>query len=195
MDDLDAVPLEVPPDDGVLALDHEAFAMHELLDGQAGRERVVESVESALAEPGDVERGLAQGLGRHRARIDGGATEDGFTLDEQNPLAEIGCLGRALLAGGAGPDYDEVVRRRWHHSSGPNRGPIFGRAGRRCQPRSRFARADPWAPITGARQFGKSLQWGWAHSRRPSERGCAEASSGEHVCAVEIRNCKRLCRP
>lgn len=139
--------------------------MHELLDGQAGRERVVEPVESALAEPGDVERGLAQGLGRHRARIDGGATEDGFTLDEQNPLAELGCLGRAFLAGGAGPDYDEVVRRRWHHSSGPNRGPIFGRAGRRCQPRSRFARtarieartrhgADPWAPITGARQDG-----------------------------------------
>src|SRR5262249_58219929 len=125
MDDLDAVPLEVPPDDGVHALDHEALAMHELLDGQAGRERVVESVESALAEPGDVERGLAQGLGRHRARIDGGATEDGFTLDEQNPLAEIGCLGRALLAGGAGPDYHQGLRPRWHHSSRPKPGPLL----------------------------------------------------------------------
>ena len=62
------------------------------------RQGVVDPVEAALAQAGEVERGLAQGLAREGAGVDAGAAEEPPALDEGDALAEVGGLGRALLA-------------------------------------------------------------------------------------------------
>jgi hypothetical protein len=54
----------------------------------------VHAVEAALAEAGEIERGLAQGFRRQRAGVGRGAAEEGLALDERDALAEIGRLRR-----------------------------------------------------------------------------------------------------
>src|SRR6185503_8272633 len=70
---------------------------------------IVDAVEPALPEPGEIEGRLPQGLAGDGARIYGGPTHDGLALHEGDAAAEIRGLGRSLLAGGAGTEHDQVV--------------------------------------------------------------------------------------
>ena len=70
---------------------------------------IVDAVESALAQPGEIERGLAQRLRRNSARVHRRASRSRRALDDANTLAEMRRLRRAFFAGGAGTDHDEIV--------------------------------------------------------------------------------------
>jgi hypothetical protein len=65
-------------------------------------------IQLAAAEPGQVERRLAQRLGGKRAGVDGGAPGLSLALDERHALAEVRRLRSALLSAGAGAHDDHV---------------------------------------------------------------------------------------
>ena len=84
------------------------FAMHELRNREVLPQGVVDPVQAALTEAGEVERGLAKRLARDGAGVDQRAAEEAVLLDQGHALSEVGGLGRALLARRARPDDDEV---------------------------------------------------------------------------------------
>ena len=65
----------------------------------------------ALAKARERERGLAQVLRRQRAGVDARAAQHRVPLDDRHALAEVGRLRRALFAGGAGADHDQIEVR------------------------------------------------------------------------------------
>ena len=82
---------------------------------------VVDAVQAALAQPGEVERRLAQRLRRDRAGVHRGAARLGRALDDAHALAEVRRLRGAFLAGRAGADDDEIVvlaQSRWRSGDG-----------------------------------------------------------------------------
>ena len=129
---LDAVTLEVLVDALPFRLDDRALAVHEVGDGDVVLDRVVDAVEPALAEPGEVKGRFAQRLARDRARVHGGAARLGRPLDDADPLAEVRGLRGSFLAGGAAADDNEVeVVRMWKdvvaHAAGRSGADIAGR--------------------------------------------------------------------
>jgi len=129
-DHLDAVPVEVASDDAPLALDHHVLAIHEVPDGEVFLQRVIHAVEAAVAKAREVERGLAQRLGRDGAGVDARAAQVRPALDQRDPCAEVRRLRGALLAGGAGADHHEVVRASCHRfrlGQAARRRPVFPR--------------------------------------------------------------------
>ena len=79
-----------------------------------GVQREADPVDLPLAEAGEVERGLPEGL-RGDARVaDGDPSRIGPALDDGHGLAEPGGLGRGLLTGRAGPDHHQVERFHLH---------------------------------------------------------------------------------
>ncbi len=119
--EVNAVALEVLHDARALGLHDEPLAVEKV----ARRERLLHlemhRVQPALAEAGEVERRLAEGLGRQRAGIRRRAAEHGFLLDERDLLAEVSRLRCALLSSGAGADDHEVVMLGVHRSAGCGR--------------------------------------------------------------------------
>ena len=96
-------------------------------------DRVVAAVERALAEPGEVQDRLAQRLRRNRAGVEAHAADHLLAVDDGDLLAELRRGDRALLAGRAGADDDEVVRRGVHRPSASHGRPevLMGRRRRR----------------------------------------------------------------
>ena len=84
------------------------LVMHEIVDGEIFLERVVDSVETALLEPGKVERGFAKSLAGDSAGVDATAAHMLGALDDGNAFAEIGGLGAALFTSRAAADHDEI---------------------------------------------------------------------------------------
>ena len=104
----DAVLLEVLLDHLPRLLHDGPLAMHEVADRDVRLDPILHAVEAALAEAAQVERGLAEGLGRDGARVDGGATRLGGALDDADGLPEIRDLRGPLLARGAAADDAEI---------------------------------------------------------------------------------------
>ena len=69
----------------------------------------LDAVELALVVAGEEERGLAQRLRRQGAGVHAGATWLRCDLDDRDPLAEVGRLGRALFTGGAAAHHHQIV--------------------------------------------------------------------------------------
>src|SRR5262249_39647151 len=111
---VDAVPLEATHDLARLSVRDVAEAPRELAQALLPVQTQRHPVELAPLEARQVERGLAESLGRQRARVHGHAAGLGHALDDRDFLPEIRRLRRALLTGGAGAEYDEVeaVARR-----------------------------------------------------------------------------------
>ena len=84
-------------------------AKGEVGDGDLAVDRVVLAVEAPLPEAGEVQDRLAQRLGRDRAGVEADAADHLLAVDDGDLLAELRRGDRALLAGRAGADDDEVV--------------------------------------------------------------------------------------
>src|SRR5438552_15882862 len=84
------------------------LVMHEIVDGEIFLERVVDSVETPLLEPGKVERGFAKSLAGDSAGVDATAAHMLGALDDGNAFAEIGGLRAALFTSRAATDHDEI---------------------------------------------------------------------------------------
>jgi hypothetical protein len=109
VDELDLVARDVLVDDVAEGAHDLVLAEHEVAHVEGGRLADLEAVEATLSEAREVERGLAQRLRWDRPGVDAGAAHVGRSLDEGDPLAEVGGLSRALLAGRARSDDDQVV--------------------------------------------------------------------------------------
>src|SRR6185295_3393085 len=92
-----------------------ALAEEEIVGGDGARECVVDAVEAAAAQAGEVDGGLAEGLAGEGAAADGAA--GGALLDDGDALPEVSGLGGAFFAGGAGADHDQVKVFDGHPSS------------------------------------------------------------------------------
>ena len=66
-------------------------------------------VEAALAPAGEVQHGLAQGLGRDGAGMHGNAADAPAPLDDEHRLAELRRLHGGALAGRARADDDQII--------------------------------------------------------------------------------------
>ena len=79
----------------------------------------VDAREVAVAEPGEEERGLAQGLRGERAGVRGGPASDGLLLDQGHRLAEVRRLRGPLLPRRPGADDDQVEIPSFHDGPWP----------------------------------------------------------------------------
>jgi hypothetical protein len=118
LEDGDLVPVEVVGDALAFAIDDEAFARHEVADGDGAFEAAdVDAFELAVLEAGEEDGRFAEGLGGERAGVGRGAAEDGLFLDQGDLLAEVSGAGGAFFPGGAGPDHDEVEAGDRHEAN------------------------------------------------------------------------------
>ena len=107
-DQLDFVELEIFQDAAALHLDDFAFVVHEIVDRQIFFQRVVDSVQTALLEAGEIEGRFAKRLARDGAGVDAAAADDVGALDDGDAFAEVGGLGGGFFACGTATDYDQV---------------------------------------------------------------------------------------
>src|ERR1019366_8916242 len=147
---------------------------------------VIDAVYGAVVVAGEVEHGLAHGLGRDGAGVDADAADDGARLDDYHTLVHLGCSHGCALTGGSGANDDQVIldthagvsprlyedlakvgttgMRRWSLRRGYHHGGEWTRGGRQGQRRERRCRrGDPaargkteWQAGAPARERGPS---------------------------------------
>ena len=100
---LDPVAVELAADDLGLAADDVRRTGQQVLDGDVLLDPVVLAVEVAHVHAGQVEDGLAQGLGRDRAGVDADAADHVAALDDRRALAQLGRGDGRLLPPGPEP--------------------------------------------------------------------------------------------
>ena len=94
----------------LLALLHEVFAGHEVLEVDVGLEVDLHALaELARAEAGEEQGRFAERLAGERAPVDARAAELLVVLDEAGLVVEVRGLRRRLLAGGPAADDDQLV--------------------------------------------------------------------------------------
>src|SRR5262249_46833667 len=81
----------------------------QVIDGDVALDAVALAEESALVAAGQVQGGLAEGLGGDGAGVDLRPADDGVALDDDDALAELGGLDGGLLPGRPGADDGNVV--------------------------------------------------------------------------------------
>ena len=119
MDHVDAVARE-------LRLGHIDFGLDDRLDaeGQVGHgdlflDPVVDAVDGAVVVAGEVQNGLAHGLGGDGAGVDADAANDGAGLDHGHALVHLGGGHGGPLPGGSGADDDQVILDGAHEGVSP----------------------------------------------------------------------------
>ena len=110
---------EILEDAPALHLDDFAFVVHEIVDGEIFFQRVVDAVEAALLQAGEIEGRFAQRFAGDRAGVDATAADVLGALDDRHALAEVGGLSAGFFASGAAADHDQVEEIRgigagWH---------------------------------------------------------------------------------
>src|SRR5246127_3462287 len=83
--------------------------MHEILDGEALFQRIVNAIQPTLAYSRKIKRGFAEDFAWQGAGVDARSSQSARTFDESNALPEVSGLGSALFTGGTRADYDEIV--------------------------------------------------------------------------------------
>src|SRR5262249_42092501 len=141
--EVDLVPRDVGVHDLTERADDLLFAVHEVVDRELWLHGVVDPVQSALPQPGEIQRRLAQRLGGNSAGVDARATDVRLSLDEGDALAEVGRLRGAFFTGGARADHDQVVAI---HA----RLPYVGRSAGR---KHGGAMVEAWPNVTGSRRI------------------------------------------
>ena len=99
---------ELAAHDVVLPADDVMRAGGQVADRDLVLDPVALPVHLALVEPGQVEDGLAQRLGRNGAGVEAHAAEHVRPLDDRHPAVELGSRDRRLLAAGARADHQHV---------------------------------------------------------------------------------------
>jgi hypothetical protein len=115
------VQLEILEDALALHIDHGAFMVHEILNSEIIFERIVDAIEAALLEAGEIERGFSQRFAGNCAGVDATSAHVRGAVDDGDALAKIGGLGASFFAGGAAADYDQVEIFGTRHANLPLR--------------------------------------------------------------------------
>src|SRR6185437_1416971 len=106
---LHLVAAELAADDVDLTLDDVLDAREHVLARDVVLHPVALAVDAALAHAGQEDNGLAQRLGRDRARVRADPAERLAAVDHGDAAAELGGLDRGALAARARADDEEVV--------------------------------------------------------------------------------------
>ena len=133
---LDVVARELRLGDVDFGLDDVLHAEGEVRHGDAFLHPVVHAVDGFVVVAGEVQHGLAHGLGGDGAGVDAGAADDLAHLDQRDLLAQLGGIDGGALAGGTGADDDQIVNTA-HAVSRLSSGskPMVRRSGARKRPR------------------------------------------------------------
>src|SRR2546422_178002 len=99
--EVDMVKREIFQDAPALHVHHFALVMHEVVNGKIFLERIVDTVEAALLQAREIQRGFAEGLAGNGTGIDTTAAHMLATLDDGHAFAKVGSLSASLLTGGA----------------------------------------------------------------------------------------------
>jgi hypothetical protein len=106
---LDVVARELRLGDVHLRLDDVLHAEGEVRHGDAFLHPVVHAVDGLVVVTGEVQHGLAHGLGGDGAGVDAGASNDLAHLYERDFFAQLGGIDGGTLTGRAGANYKEVI--------------------------------------------------------------------------------------
>ena len=106
--ELDLVERKIFQDALALHVHDFALVVHEIVDGEIFFQRIIDAVEAALIESGEIKRGFAKGLAGNGAGVDAASAHVLGAFDDGYAFAEVGGLGAALFAGRAAADDDEV---------------------------------------------------------------------------------------
>jgi len=82
--------------------------VHEIVNGKIFFQRIVDAVEAALIESGEIEGGFSKGFAGNGAGVDAASTHVLSTFDDSHAFAEVSRLGAALFAGRAAAEDDQV---------------------------------------------------------------------------------------
>jgi hypothetical protein len=116
-DQFDFVELEIFQDAAALHLDDFSFVVHEIVDGEVVFQRIVDAIEAALFEAGEIEGGFAKCFAGNRAGVDAAAADGFGAFHDRDSLTEIGGLSGSLFASGAAANYDQVEGVWGRHAS------------------------------------------------------------------------------
>ena len=119
VDDVDAVAGELRLGDVDFGLDDGLDAEGQVGHGDLFLDAVVDAVDGAVVVAGEVEDGLAHGLGGDGAGVDADAADDGAGLDDGHALVHLGGGHGGALAGGPGADDDQVILDGAHAGVSP----------------------------------------------------------------------------
>jgi hypothetical protein len=114
-DQLNFVELQVLQDALALHFDHRAFVVHKIMDGEIFFQRIINAVQPALFQPGEVQRRLAQRFAWNGPRVDATSPDHGRALDDRHALAEVRRLGAGLFAGRPTADDHQIKLLRSSH--------------------------------------------------------------------------------
>ncbi len=115
-----------------LVMDHPVGPGQQILNGDVLLHRVGRAIKFPRAIAGQLEDCFAQGFRGDRAEIDAAPAEHGFSLDDRDPLVELGALDGGPLSGWPRADDQEIViecvlghalpftRARWPSKNVPN---------------------------------------------------------------------------
>ena len=109
VDQLDPMPLQVPQDPFDLEIANGVLALEQPGHREVRIDVDLDPVEGALPVAGQEQGGLAQGLGRQRAGVNGGASRGRLPFHDRDPLAEVGGLSGSPLARGTSAEHHQVV--------------------------------------------------------------------------------------
>src|SRR5260370_31048590 len=84
-------------------------AMHEIPDGQALFQRIVNAIQPTLAYSRKIKRGFAEDFAWQGAGVDARSSQSARTFDHSNAFPEVSGLRSAFFARGTGADYDKVI--------------------------------------------------------------------------------------
>jgi hypothetical protein len=138
---LDIVSHQLVAGDIKLVMNYPVGPRQQILDRDVLLYCVGRAIKFSGAIAGQLEDRLAQGFRGDRAEIDAAPAEHSFSLDDRDPLAELGSLDGGPLSSRAGADHQEIVIERvLGHASPFHLCPI----GRRRMSRTCNAQVTVW---------------------------------------------------
>ena len=102
---LDFVQLKVFQDAAAFHVHDFSLVVHEVVHGQIFFQRIIDAVEAALLQAGEIKCGFAQGLAGNGAGIDAASAHVRGALEHGDAFAKIGGLGASLFPGGAAANH------------------------------------------------------------------------------------------
>ena len=108
IDDPDSVALQLGAHHVPFALHDDPGAQQQILGGDLGLAPIGVAVERSLAQPRQIEDGLAQGLARDGAGVDAHSADLVASLDDHDLLAQLGGLDGGSLPGGTTADHHQI---------------------------------------------------------------------------------------
>src|SRR6266849_1370985 len=116
--EFDVVECEVFQNAPALHVDDFTLVVHKIVDSKILLKGVVDSIEAALLQPGEVERGFTKGLAGNGAGVDAAPAHVPGAFDYGHAFAKVGGLRAGLFTGRPTADHEQIeIIARSHKTS------------------------------------------------------------------------------